>query len=170
MAKKTAYKVKGRRRREKRTDYAKRLKLLKSEKNRLVARILNKTVVAQIIKYNPGGDETLVNTTSLELKKYGWKTGNRNVCTAYLTGLLCGKKAVKRGIREAVLDIGLHTPTKWSNVFAVLRGAVEAGLSIKHDKSILPPDERVLGREIEKFRNIKLNVEEVRKKILEEKE
>jgi len=169
MSRKTTYKVKMKRRREGRTDYAKRLNLLKSEKNRLVVRISNNKVVAQIVKYSEKGDETLVNTTSLELKKYGYKGHTGNVCASYLTGLLCGKKAVGKNLKGAVLDIGIHTPVKGSNVFAVLKGAIDAGMEIAHDKGALPSDERVLGKSINDYRKVDLKIDEIRKNILSEK-
>jgi len=166
MAKKVTYKVKNRRRRDGQTNYGKRLMLLKSEKPRFVVRLSNKKVVVQAIEYKPEGDKTLVNTTSLELKKYGWKGTNGNVCAAYLTGLLCGKKALGKGIKEGVLDIGLQTPVRGSNVFAALKGLVDAGVNVPHDAKALPPEENVLGKHIETYRNVTLNVADVKTKIL----
>ncbi|RLG21905.1 50S ribosomal protein L18 [Candidatus Micrarchaeota archaeon] len=165
MAHKTIYKLRRRRRREGKTNYRKRLALIKSKKPRLVARVLSRSVVAQIVSYRPEGDATIVNTTSLELKNYGWNGHNGNIAAAYLTGFLCGKKALKKGIKEAILDIGLHTPVKGSKVFAVLKGAVDAGLKIPHDEKTLPSDETVRGKTIEKYRGKSLNVDSVIKEI-----
>ena len=169
MSRTTTYKTKMRRRREGKTDYARRLNLLKSGKPRLVARISNNKVIAQIIGYDAKGDKTLVNTSSLELKKYGYSGHRGNVCASYLTGLLCEKMAVERNQKEAVFDIGLHTPVKGSNVFAVLKGAVDAGMSIPHDKTIFPSDERILGKNIKDHRKAELKVDEIKNKILSEK-
>jgi large subunit ribosomal protein L18 len=169
MSHTTRYKTKMRRRREGKTDYAKRLNLVKSGKSRLVIRISNNKIVTQVIKYDKKGDQTLVNTTSLELKKYGYAGHRGNVCAAYLTGLLCGKKAADQKIKEAVPDIGLHTPVKGSNVFAVIKGAADAGLSVPHDKEKLPSDDRVLGKTINEFRKVDLKIDDVKKKILSEK-
>ena len=169
MSRTTTYKTKRKRRREGKTDYYKRLNLLKSGKNRLVVRISNNEVVAQIVKYNPKGDETIVNTTSLELKKLGYTGHKGNVCAAYLTGLLCGKKAITKKAKDAVLDMGLHTPVSGSNVFAVLKGALDAGMEIPHDKDVLPNDERVLGKPISDYKKTDLKVDEIKKKILSEK-
>ena len=144
MAQKAIYSVKRRRRREGSTDETKRLKLVKSGKDRLVVRISGRKIVSQLIKYSPEGDQTLVNTTSLELKKLGWSGHPGNASAAYLTGFLCGKKAVKKGIKEAILDIGLRTPVRGSNVFAVLKGAVEAGLDVTHDPKVFPADEKLM--------------------------
>ncbi|MCK4757381.1 MAG: 50S ribosomal protein L18, partial [Thermoplasmata archaeon] len=46
---------------------------------------------------------------------------------------------------KAVLDIGLHAPTKGSKVYAVLKGMVDAGLDIPHDPSIIPDESRIKG-------------------------
>jgi len=78
----------------------------------------------------------------------GWEGSTSNVPAAYLTGYLAGKRAVQKGIEEAVLDIGLHVPTKGSRVFATLKGLIDAGLRIPSDKDILPSDERIRGEHI----------------------
>lgn len=165
MKKSTTYKVKRRRRRKGKTNYRKRLYTLKSNKARFIARSSHKKIIAQVVKYKPKGDETIVNTTSLELKKYGWKDGNGNICAAYLTGFLCGKKALSKGIKEGVLDIGLHTPVKGSNVFAVLKGIADSGIEIPHDKKVLPSNERIMGEHITKHRKVELNVSAVKENI-----
>lgn len=167
MAKGKHYKVKRKRRRQGKTDYRKRLELLKSREKRMVTRVKNNTIIVQIMQYNPEGDEVIVNTTSKELKKYGYEGNTSNVPSAYLTGLLAGKKSVEKGIKKAVLDIGLHTPVKQSRVFAVLKGAVEAGLEVPHGEEVLPTQERAEGKHIEEHRNVKLNVGKVKDKIME---
>lgn len=166
MAKGVRFRVKRRRRREGITDYTKRLGLLKSGKARLVARISGRKAVAQLIEYNPSGDRTLVNTTSLELKKFGWKGANGNAPASYLTGLLCARKAAKKGIKEAVLDIGRKTPVQGSDVFALLKGAIDGGLKVPHDDSALPPAERISGKLISEYRKVALNFDEVKNKIM----
>ncbi len=138
MASKTTYKVKFKRRREGKTDYAKRLRLLKGKKERAVIRITNNNVIVQVIKYVPKGDETIINTTALELKKYGYKGHKGNKKAAYLTGYLCGKKAVKKGVKEAIADIGLKTPVHKSNVFAAIKGLTDAGLKMNYKEQAIP--------------------------------
>jgi len=72
MATGPRYKVPMRRRREVRTDYHQRLRLLKSGKPRLVARKSNKHTTAQLITPGPQGDETLASAHSSDLAEYGW--------------------------------------------------------------------------------------------------
>ena len=164
---KTTYRLKFRRKRNGKTDYSKRLALLKSKKNRFVVRKKNKMIIAQIVQYEPQGDKTLINTTSLELKKYGYKGHGGNVCAAYLTGFLCGRKALKKKINEAILDIGRASPVRGSNVFAALKGAVDSGIKIPYNEEILPEKDRVLGKKIEEYRKITLNIEDIKKHIEE---
>jgi len=148
MKRKRTYKAPHRRRREKKTDYRKRLKLLKSKKPRFAVRKSLNSITCQIIEYNAKGDKTLVTASCKDLKKIGWKGHGGNIPAAYLTGLLCGCMAKKKKINEAVADMGLYSSNKWSRLYAALKGAADAGLSIPHSKETLPPDERVAGKHI----------------------
>ena len=56
------YSVKFRRRRLNKTNYQKRLNLLKSKKPRLVLRRSNAFFYSQVIEYNLTGDKTLVSS------------------------------------------------------------------------------------------------------------
>jgi large subunit ribosomal protein L18 len=145
------YKVAFKRRKEGKTDYGARLKLIELDKLRMVVRITNNHVISQIIKVAPEGDETVISAHSNEIKKMGWLGSTKNSSAAYLTGFLCGKKALNEGIDEAVLDIGLKSPTKGTKVFAVLKGAVDAGFNIPHGDSILPSDERINGEHVAQY-------------------
>lgn len=151
MAHGSRYKVAFKRRREGKTDYGARLKLIDLEKARIVARITNNHVIAQIIKVAPEGDETIISAHSNEIKKMGWLGSTKNISAAYLTGFLCGKKAIDEGIDGAILDIGLRSPTKGTKVFAVLKGAVDAGLYVPHGEVVLPDEERIRGEHIAKY-------------------
>jgi large subunit ribosomal protein L18 len=140
-----------RRRREVRTDYHQRLRLLKSGKPRLVARKSNKHTTAQLITPGPQGDETLASAHSSDLEEYGWEAPTGNISAAYLTGLLAGKRAVDAGLEEAVLDIGLNTATPGNKVFAVQEGAIDAGLEIPHNDSVLADWSRTRGEHIAEY-------------------
>ncbi len=151
MAQGSRYKVAFKRRKEGKTNYGARLKLIELDKLRLVVRITNNHVIAQVVKVALEGDETLVSAHSNEIKKMGWLGSTKNTSAAYLTGFLCGKKALNEGIDEAILDIGLRSPTKGTNIFAVLKGAVDAGLNIPHGSAILPSDERINGEHVAQY-------------------
>ncbi|MBW2993009.1 50S ribosomal protein L18 [Candidatus Woesearchaeota archaeon] len=151
--KETKFTVRYRRRREGKTNYKKRLKLLMSKKPRLVLRISLKGISIQIIEFKPEGDVVLLAANSKELNKFGWKYNGKNTSSAYLTGLIIGKKAAAKGIKEAVLDIGLKQAIKGSRLFACLKGAVDGGLDIRHSKKVFPKEDRIKGKHIEDYAN-----------------
>lgn len=158
--------MKLKRRIEGRTDYRQRLNLLKSGKPRAVVRLSNRSVNVQIIGYNSIGDEVITGARSNHLEEYGWTGHGRNTPSAYLVGFLTGKKALKEGVDEAVLDIGLNEPHKGCRCFAALNGLVDAGVDIPHDPSILPQEDRVKGAHIgdetvQKFEEVKSKLEEL---------
>jgi large subunit ribosomal protein L18 len=161
MAKKASYRVKLRRRREGKTDYQARKALVTSRKPRLVTRASIKNVEVQIINAKPHGDMVLASANSRELiKSYGWRAPTGNIPAAYLTGLLCGLKAKASGIEEAILDIGLGSPTKGSKIFAVLSGVVDAGVEVPHSEDKIVK-ERMKGEHIAKYaKNLGVGSEE----------
>jgi len=140
-----------RRRREVRTDYHQRLRLLKSGKPRLVARTSNGHARAQLVTPGPLGDETHASAHSDDLTEYGWEAPTGNLPAAYLTGLLAGKRAVEAGIEEAVLDIGLNTASPGNKVFAIQEGAIDAGLDVPHNDSVLADWSRTRGEHIAEY-------------------
>jgi len=161
MARTARDRIPFRRRREGKTDFRYRLRLLKSHLPRaVVRRTLTKTIV-QFIEYAPVGDKIVAQATSTELKKFGWDKSNTNLTSAYLTGLLAAKRAKSKKISEAVLDIGLQTPTKGSKVFASLKGILDGGVEIPHGEDVLPEDARLTKCIDEKGLN------EIKNKILE---
>ncbi len=150
MARNARYRVQLRRRREGKTDYQARKALVVSGKPRLVARKSIKNMVAQIVFAKAHGDEVLASAHSSELTKFGWKASTGNVPSAYLTGLLCGLRAKKEGVTEAVFDIGLIPPTKGSRLFATLNGILDAGLEVPHSEEKLVK-ERINGVHIASY-------------------
>lgn len=151
MPKTSTYRLPLKRRREGKTNYYKRRRLILSRKPRLVVRVLSRTIVVQLAKAHPKGDITLVSSHSNELSRYGWKGGSKNTSAAYLLGLLVALKAKKQGIEEAVLDIGLHRPVKGSRVFAATMGAIDGGLKVPSDSQIFPSEERIKGEHIASY-------------------
>ena len=137
-----------RRKREGKTDYKKRLRLLTSRKLRLVVRKTNKNVIVQLVEFTQESDKVIVSSHTNELKKLGWKGAKRNIPSSYLAGLLCGLKAKKANVKEAVLDTGFHPTKKGSVIYAALKGAVDAGLNIPCSKDIFPSEKFLLGEHI----------------------
>lgn len=97
------YQVKYRRRREGKTDYRARKRLVVQDKNkymtpryRFVVRITNRTVICQIVYSEINGDKTICSAYSSELPRYGLTVGLKNYAAAYCTGLLCARRLLQK--------------------------------------------------------------------------
>lgn len=89
------------RRREGKTDYLARKKMITQDVNkylapkyRLVARVTNSKIITQIVHSTLQGDNVISQATSQELKKYGLTTGLSNYSAAYATGLLLARRTL----------------------------------------------------------------------------
>jgi len=152
MAQGPSYRVAFRRRREGKTDYQQRRSLILSGLPRIVIRGSLRNISVQLIRAEVDGDRVLVSAHSNELtKKFGWQGGEGNLPAAYLTGLICGYRATASGVKEAILDLGLHAPTKGSRIFAALKGVLDAGIIIPHDEKKLPDEKRVRGEHVSEY-------------------
>eukprot|EP01130_Rhizamoeba_saxonica_P005258 TRINITY_DN210_c0_g1_i1.p1 TRINITY_DN210_c0_g1~~TRINITY_DN210_c0_g1_i1.p1 ORF type:complete len:303 (+),score=95.70 TRINITY_DN210_c0_g1_i1:60-968(+) len=111
------YQVKFRRRREGKTDYYARQRLIlqdktkyNSPKYRFVVRFTNKQVICQFAKATVACDEILASANSSELAHFGVTVGLTNYAAAYATGLLAARRAlVKLGLDK--LYVGEEQPT-----------------------------------------------------------
>jgi large subunit ribosomal protein L18 len=162
-----------RRRREGRTDYYARGKLLLSEDPRMVVRRTNREIIIQLTVPEPEGDRTLVVAYSRDLKGYGFTGSGSGTPAAYLTGILFGARCRKAGHPAAILDIGLRRASPGSRVFAALKGAVAAGRAVPHGEEVLPDDSRVRGEHIAAYApqragELAKNVDQVAAAILKE--
>merc|ERR1712230_339414 len=97
------YQVKYRRRREGKTDYYARKRLVTQAKNkynspkyRLVVRFTNKDIIAQIVYAKIQGDVVLTSAYAHELPRYGIKHGLTNWSAAYAVGLLVARRALQK--------------------------------------------------------------------------
>ncbi len=165
MANGPRYAVKFRRRRSGKTDYRRRLALLKSHKTRLVVRRTNTRTIVQFVEFDPKGDIVRASATSQELKAFGWPQGHSNTPSSYLAGLLAARRAVKAGVKEAVLDIGLSKSVRGGGLFAALKGALDGGVKVPHSAEVLPAKERLEGAHINP--SLKAPFDAARKQILE---
>jgi large subunit ribosomal protein L18 len=146
MARSTTYRVGLRRRRQGKTDYRRRTRYLVSGLPRLVVRRSNAHYYVHILIPSEAGDLTVVSAHTKELSRaFGWKGHTGNGMSGYLVGYLCGKRALEAGIKEAILDTGLAVPKAGSNMYAVLKGAIDSGLTVPCDEGVLPTIERVRG-------------------------
>ncbi|CAA2957801.1 60S ribosomal L5 [Olea europaea subsp. europaea] len=97
------FQVKYKRRREGKTDYRARIRLINQDKNkyntpkyRYVVRFTNKDIIAQIVSANIAGDLVLAAAYAHELPRYGLKVGLTNYAAAYCTGLLLARRVLKK--------------------------------------------------------------------------
>ncbi|XP_042940901.1 60S ribosomal protein L5 isoform X1 [Carya illinoinensis] len=96
------FQVKYKRRREGKTDYRARIRLINQDKNkyntpkyRFVVRFTNKDITAQVISASIAGDLVLAAAYSHELPRYGLEVGLTNYAAAYCTGLLLARRVLK---------------------------------------------------------------------------
>ncbi|CAK1599530.1 unnamed protein product [Parnassius mnemosyne] len=97
------YQVKFKRRREGKTDYYARKRLVVQDKNkyntpkyRLIVRLSNKDVTCQVAYSRIEGDHIVCAAYSHELPQYGVKVGLTNYAAAYCTGLLLARRLLQR--------------------------------------------------------------------------
>lgn len=153
-----------RRRIEGKTDYKARLGLLKSNEVRMVVRKSNRYILVQLITSERAQDKIVCTASSKELLDKGWPTNSegslKSLPAAYLTGVLIASKAKKNTIKSAVLDIGMQRSAPGGRIYAVLKGAVDAGLSIPHGEEILPTE-----KELSKVQKTASLIKSLREKI-----
>lgn len=102
------FQVKFRRRRQGKTDYRQRHKLITQDKNkygspkyRLVVRFSNRYVLCQIVYAELNGDKVLCAASSRELEKHGLTVGLKNYAATYCTGLLVARRLLHQlGLEE----------------------------------------------------------------------
>merc|ERR1719187_2866310 len=134
-------------------------------KYRLVVRITNRDVIAQIAYARIEGDYVVAAAYSHELPRYGVKDGLTNYAASYCTGLLLARRILQKfnldsvyegntdingemycvednddgpGAFRACLDVGLARTSTGAKVFAALKGAVDGGLDIPHSEKRFP--------------------------------
>lgn len=146
MASNATYAVPYRRKRDGKTDYKKRMKLLLGRKPRLVVRRSSKHFSVQLVEFHVTGDKIVGSAHSAELKKYGWKGATSGSSAAYLTGLLMAKKIKKKV--ECVLDLGQQVSVKGSVLYALAKGAIDGGLNLSCSKEVVPSDARIRGEHV----------------------
>jgi len=97
------FQTKFRRRREGKTDYYQRKRLITQDKTkynapkyRLVVRFTNTDIIAQIVASKIIGDVVVCAAYSHELPRYGVKTGLTNYAAAYCVGLLVARRLLTK--------------------------------------------------------------------------
>jgi large subunit ribosomal protein L18 len=151
MSKGPRYRVHFRRRREGRTDYRVRLRLLKSGTARAVVRLSDRRVRVAIVSFDPVGDRVLASAESGELGGVAFPAASlASTPAAYLTAYLAGLRAKSAGTTEAVLDLGLRHPSVGGRLSAALKGLLDAGMEIPHGEKGFPTADRLNGKHLPK--------------------
>jgi len=179
--------LKFRRRQESKTNYAKRLALVKGNIDRVVVRKSNRKIIGQIIRYAEKGDMVLYSADSNELMKLGWPSrGNRS--TAYLTGMLLVSKLKEADKKsEFILDIGLSSPVVNSIPFVFAKGCIDNGMKLRgnfeidekmyngtllaeYAKALKEKEHKMYERQFGEYIKGKIQVEAIPKLFVEAKE
>ena len=148
-----------RRSREEKTNYRKRKGLLISRRDFISVHISNENTLVQIHTPEINGDKILASAHSRSLLNMGWKGSRKSIPAAYLTGYLAGKKAMTKGVKDAILYTGTRKYTQ--RIAAALKGVIDAGLKVPADKETFPNEERIKG----KYLKVTNNVDQVKSRI-----
>jgi len=147
-------KIQKRRRRENKTDYLKRLKLLKSRSPRVVFRKTNKYIIAQYVTSKQAQDKIEIGVNSKHLINYGWpkefEGSLKSIPAAYFVGLLMGKNIIKRKLETPIADFGMLRALHKTKVYAFLKGLSDAGIKIKCKEETFPSEDRIKGKHMKK--------------------
>jgi len=143
-----------RRRKENKTDYSKRIKLLKSRIPRLIFRKTNKYVIIQYVESVEAQDTVITGMTSKDLMKYDWpkklEGSLKSIPASYLTGLLMGRKITKENLKTPIVDFGMIRSINKTRAYAFLKGIVDSGVKIKCGEQIFPEGDRIKGKHMKK--------------------
>lgn len=135
-----------RRLREEKTNYRRRRAMLMGKKDFITVKISNENMLVQIHAPELAGDKVIASAHSRFLLKNGWKGSRKSVSAAYLTGYFAGKKAMGKGVKDAILYSGTDSYTQ--RMAAALKGVIDAGLQIPANSETFPSDERINGQHL----------------------
>ncbi len=157
------------RRQKHKTDYGKRLKLLKSGKPRIVFRRTNKYIIAQYVLSEEAKDKIVFGVNSQHLLKYGWpenaKGGLKSITASYLTGYLIGRQINNKKLETPIIDFGMLITLHRTKIFAFLNGVIDSGIKINCDKEKFPDGKRIQGEHLKN----KIPFDKIKSKIDSEK-
>jgi len=146
-------KIDERRRREGKTDYSRRMNLLKGESPRIVFRS------------REAQDSIDFGVTSKALLDYGWPKSAagslKSVTASYLLGILMAKKMTDKK-KLPVIDFGMIRNVHKSRAYAFMKGLIDAGINVKHKEGIFPEDNRIKGEHLKN----KVPFEQIKSKIM----
>ena len=121
--------------------------------------ITNENTQVQVLTPGMTGDTVIASAHSRYLLKQGWKGSRKNLSAAYLTGYIAGKRAIKKGVKGAIMYTGTRRYTQ--RIAAALKGVVDAGMEIPADEETFPPESRINGEHLK----VKNEVQKIRSAI-----
>jgi len=135
-----------RRLREEKTNYRKRGTMLMGKRDFITVNISNQNTQVQILTPGMTGDKVISSAHSRYLIEKGWKGSRKSVPAAYLTGYLAGKKAISKGVKDAILYTGTKRYTQ--RMAAALKGIIDAGLQVPASEETFPSEDRLNGEHL----------------------
>ena len=129
--------------------------MLMGKRDFISINITNENIQVQISKPEISGDKVIASAHSRFLLKDGWKGSRKNIPAAYLTGYFAGKKALSKGVDNAIIYSGTRKYTQIMD--AAVKGVVDSGLKVPSNEETFPPEERINGEHL-KVKNDIVNV------------
>ena len=129
--------------------------MLMGKRDFISINVTNENIQVQISKPEISGDKVIASAHSRFLLKDGWKGSRKNIPAAYLTGYFAGKKALSKGVDNAIIYSGTRKYTQ--RMAAVVKGVVDSGLKVPSNEDTFPPEERINGDHL-KVKNDIVNV------------
>ena len=133
--------------------------MLMSKRDFIAINVTNENTQVQILKPEITGDKVIASAHSRFLLKDGWKGSRKNIPAAYLTGYFSGKKALSKGVDNAIVYSGTRKYTQ--RMAAVVKGVVDAGIKVPSDEETFPSEERISGEHLK----VKNDIATVKSKI-----
>jgi large subunit ribosomal protein L18 len=157
-----------RRRKENKTDYLKRFKLLTGEKPRIVFRKTNRYIISEYVVSKEAQDKIVIGFDSRKLNEFGWPKNSqgslKSITASYLTGYLTGKTILKQKLEMPVLDTGMNRMIHKNKIYAFLKGVIDSGIKINCKKECFPEESRIEGQHMKNkipFKEIKSKIDKL---------
>ena len=133
--------------------------MLMSKRDFITVNVTNENTLVQILKPEITGDKVIASAHSRFLLKDVWKVSRKNIPAAYLTGYFAGKKALSKGVDNAIVYSGTRKYTQ--RMAAVVKGVIDAGIKVPSNEETFPSEERINGEHLK----IKNDIANVKSKI-----
>ncbi|MGD0329546.1 MAG: 50S ribosomal protein L18 [Nitrososphaeria archaeon] len=145
-----------RRRREGKTDYHLRKKIVVSRLPFVSIRVSNKNILLQVIKASTKGDTVVESVHSRQLQKFDWPFSRKSIPASYLCGLILGLRAKDKTNSRVIVYMGVEPYVSGSRAAAAIKGIVDSGLKIEANAKTFPDDHKIKGGHIIEYaKNLK---------------